>query len=101
MQAVIIVIGDEILSGNTVDTNSAFITSKLRMAGFNTVRIFTVPDETETIVATLQTAWDLAEVIITTGGLGPTTIKPCLRSGRFLMITTGPTNQLCNTSRGC
>ena len=83
MQAVIIVIGDEILSGNTVDTNSAFITSKLRMAGFNTVRIFTVPDETETIVATFKTAWDLAEVIITTGGLGPTSddkTVPALRA---------------------
>jgi nicotinamide-nucleotide amidase len=47
--AVLITIGDEILSGNTVDTNSNFIATQLKNIGFKVVQIFTISDEIETI----------------------------------------------------
>lgn len=72
MQAVFITIGDEILSGNTVDTNSNFIASQLKDIGIKVVQIFTISDEIETIKTTLKPAFELADLVITTGGLGPT-----------------------------
>jgi nicotinamide-nucleotide amidase len=47
--AVLITIGDEILSGNTIDTNSNFIATQLKNIGFKVVQIFTISDEIETI----------------------------------------------------
>ena len=70
--AVLITIGDEILSGNTVDTNSNFIAAQLKNIGFKVVQIFTISDEIETIKKTLKSAFELGDLVITTGGLGPT-----------------------------
>jgi nicotinamide-nucleotide amidase len=72
MNAVLITIGDEILSGNTVDTNSTFIAEQLKNIGIKTVQIFTISDEIETIKKNLKSAFELADLVITTGGLGPT-----------------------------
>lgn len=72
MEASLIVIGDEILSGNTLDTNSAFIATELKNIGIKVSRIFTVSDEEKTIVETLDAAFGISDLIITTGGLGPT-----------------------------
>ncbi|MGZ5188492.1 MAG: CinA family nicotinamide mononucleotide deamidase-related protein, partial [Kaistella sp.] len=72
MKAVIITIGDEILSGNTVDTNSNFIAAQLKNIGIPVLQIFTVSDEVETIKNTLKDAFQVADLVITTGGLGPT-----------------------------
>lgn len=72
MKAVIITIGDEILSGNTVDTNSNFIAAQLKNIGIPVLQIFTVSDEVETIKNTLKEAFEVADLVITTGGLGPT-----------------------------
>jgi nicotinamide-nucleotide amidase len=52
-KAVLITIGDEILSGNTVDTNSNFIATELKNIGIKVVQIFTISDEIETIKNTL------------------------------------------------
>ena len=71
-KAVLITIGDEILSGNTVDTNSNFIATQLRKIGFKVVQIFTISDTIETIKATMKTAFEMGDLVITTGGLGPT-----------------------------
>src|SRR5574343_2046188 len=71
-KAVLITIGDEILSGNTVDTNSNFIATQLRKIGFKVVQIFTISDTIETIKATIKTAFEMGYLVITTGGLGPT-----------------------------
>ncbi|WP_347216608.1 molybdopterin-binding protein, partial [Chryseobacterium sp.] len=71
-KAVLITIGDEILSGNTIDTNSNFIATELKNIGIKVVQIFTISDEIETIKNTLSTAFELGDLIITTGGLGPT-----------------------------
>nr|WP_315028847.1 CinA family nicotinamide mononucleotide deamidase-related protein [uncultured Chryseobacterium sp.] len=71
-KAVLITIGDEILSGNTVDTNSNFIATEFKNIGIKVVQIFTISDEIETIKNTLQEAFKLGDLVITTGGLGPT-----------------------------
>lgn len=70
--AVLITIGDEILSGNTIDTNSNFIATELKNIGIKVSQIFTISDEIETIKKTLQTAFEMGDLVITTGGLGPT-----------------------------
>ncbi|WP_439479854.1 CinA family nicotinamide mononucleotide deamidase-related protein [Chryseobacterium aquaticum] len=70
--AVLITIGDEILSGNTVDTNSNFIATELKNIGVKVVQIFTISDEIEIIKNTLKSAFEIGDLVITTGGLGPT-----------------------------
>ncbi|WP_262152393.1 CinA family nicotinamide mononucleotide deamidase-related protein [Chryseobacterium foetidum] len=70
--AVLITIGDEILSGNTVDTNSNFIATELKNIGIKVVQIFTISDEIEIIKNTLKSAFGIGDLVITTGGLGPT-----------------------------
>ncbi len=72
MKAVLITIGDEILSGNTVDTNSNFIAGELKKIGIPVVQIFTVSDEIESIKNSLDAALKLGDLVIATGGLGPT-----------------------------
>lgn len=72
MKAVLITIGDEILSGNTIDTNSNFIASELKKIGIPVVQIFTISDQIEIIKKALNSAFELADLVITTGGLGPT-----------------------------
>ncbi|MBB6369200.1 CinA family nicotinamide mononucleotide deamidase-related protein [Chryseobacterium shigense] len=71
-KAVLITIGDEILSGNTVDTNSNFIATELKNIGIQVTQIFTISDEIDTIKNTLEAAFKVGDLIITTGGLGPT-----------------------------
>ena len=71
-QAEIIAIGDELLSGELVDTNSNYLDSQLERIGYRVVRHQTVPDQIDAIVEALVLASSRAQVIITTGGLGPT-----------------------------
>ncbi|SIR13132.1 CinA family nicotinamide mononucleotide deamidase-related protein [Chryseobacterium sp. RU33C] len=71
-KAVLITIGDEILSGNTVDTNSNFIATELKNIGIKVIQILTISDEIETIKNALSTAFEIGDLVITTGGLGPT-----------------------------
>ncbi|PTT29716.1 damage-inducible protein CinA, partial [Chryseobacterium sp. HMWF028] len=71
-KAVLITIGDEILSGNTVDTNSNFIAAELKNIGIKVIQILTISDEIETIKNALSTAFETGDLVITTGGLGPT-----------------------------
>ncbi|WP_312993778.1 CinA family nicotinamide mononucleotide deamidase-related protein [Chryseobacterium flavum] len=71
-KAVLITIGDEILSGNTIDTNSNFIASELKNIGIKVSQIYTISDEIETIKNTLKLAFESGDLVITTGGLGPT-----------------------------
>lgn len=70
--AVLITIGDEILSGNTIDTNSNFIATELKNIGIKVSQIFTISDEIETIKNAIASAFEMGDLIITTGGLGPT-----------------------------
>ncbi|SDI20913.1 nicotinamide-nucleotide amidase [Chryseobacterium taeanense] len=70
--AVLITIGDEILSGNTVDTNSNFIANELKNIGVRVSQILTISDEIEIIKNAIKAAFEIGDLIITTGGLGPT-----------------------------
>ncbi|WP_283637192.1 competence/damage-inducible protein A [Aquaticitalea lipolytica] len=72
MQAEIITIGDEILIGQIVDTNSAFIAQQLNKIGVAVYQITSVQDDKEHIIKSLKEAEDNADIIIVTGGLGPT-----------------------------
>jgi nicotinamide-nucleotide amidase len=72
MKAAIITIGDELLIGQTVDTNSAWIGSELSKSGFDVFRITSVHDRREDIIYALNEAKGKADVVVITGGLGPT-----------------------------
>jgi len=72
MKAEIVPVGTEILLGNIVDTNSAFLASQLPALGIDLYFISTVGDNQQRLVDTLRQAWSRADIIITTGGLGPT-----------------------------
>jgi len=72
MKAHIITIGDEILIGQTVDTNSAWIGQQLSSLGFNVDGIISVHDLSEDILDALKNAEGKSDVIVITGGLGPT-----------------------------
>jgi len=68
----IITIGDEILIGQTVDTNSAWMGNELNMMGIRINRITSVSDNKGEIISSLDEALSRAEVVLMTGGLGPT-----------------------------
>ncbi len=72
MKAEIIPVGTEILLGNIVDTNSSFLASQLPALGIDLYFISTVGDNQARLVDTLERAWKRADLIILTGGLGPT-----------------------------
>lgn len=72
MQAEIITIGDEILIGQIVDTNSAFIAKQLNKIGVSVYQITSVQDDKTHILTALKEAEHNADIIIITGGLGPT-----------------------------
>ncbi len=72
MLAEIITIGDEILIGQIIDTNSAFIAHELNQIGVSVYQITSVQDERNHILKAFEEAESRADVIIITGGLGPT-----------------------------
>ena len=72
MFAEIITIGDEILIGQIVDTNSAFIAKELNKIGISVYQITSVQDERQHILNALAEAKSRAQIVIVTGGLGPT-----------------------------
>lgn len=71
-RACIISIGNELLSGETVDTNTSYLARQLISHGIPTACVFTVPDEVEAIKCSLQRAVVDADMVLVTGGLGPT-----------------------------
>jgi nicotinamide-nucleotide amidase len=72
MKASIVIIGDEILLGKVTDTNSGYIARALDRFGFEIGRISTIGDNGADIKAAVETSLSVADVVITTGGLGPT-----------------------------
>jgi nicotinamide-nucleotide amidase len=72
MRGALLAIGDEITGGLTLDTNSSFLAELLRAAAVQPRAIFSVPDDEAAIERALERALDDAEVVVTTGGLGPT-----------------------------
>lgn len=81
VNASIITIGDELLIGQVIDTNSAWIAQELNKAGISVIRRVAVGDSAECITTALDEESKHAEIILITGGLGPTSddiTKPLL-----------------------
>ena len=74
--AEIIVIGTELLLGETADTNTRFIARVLRGLGIDLFRVQTIGDNAGRIAETVRQALERADIVITTGGLGPTVDDP-------------------------
>ena len=72
MLAEIITIGDELLIGQVIDTNSAFIAKELNKIGVSVYQITSVQDDKNHILTAFKDAEGRADIIIITGGLGPT-----------------------------
>lgn len=72
MRAEIITIGDELLIGQVVDTNSAWMAEQLNKYGIELYQISSVHDSKEHIIAALNEAFSRVDIVLTTGGLGPT-----------------------------
>ena len=74
--AEIITIGTEILLGEIVDTNTRYIARTLRGLGVDLYRTVTIGDNVERIAAAIRHSMERADIVITTGGLGPTVDDP-------------------------
>ncbi len=74
--AEIITIGTEILLGEIVDTNTRYIARTLRGMGVDLYRTITIGDNVERIAEAIHNSMNQAEIVITTGGLGPTVDDP-------------------------
>ena len=72
MDAEILAIGDEITSGQPLDTNSQWLSQRLEELGVRVLYHSTVGDELEPGVEVFRQAIDRADVVVATGGLGPT-----------------------------
>lgn len=72
MKVSIITIGDEILIGQIVDTNSAWIAQRLNEIGLELSKIYSISDTESAILRTLKRAEEFSDIVILTGGLGPT-----------------------------
>lgn len=72
MKIEIITIGDEILIGEIVDTNAAWMSAELTKNGFEITAISTVGDNADAIIRALDAGFERADVLLLTGGIGPT-----------------------------
>jgi nicotinamide-nucleotide amidase len=72
MLAELITIGDEILIGQIIDSNSAWMATELNKIGIKVKQITSVSDDTEHILEALKNAEERVDIILITGGLGPT-----------------------------
>lgn len=72
MKADIITIGDEILIGQTIDTNSAWMGSELNKYGISVRQITSISDNSHAIITTVDNSISEADIVFITGGLGPT-----------------------------
>ena len=72
MKAEIITIGDELLFGQVVDTNSAWMAQRLNEVGIELYQITSVHDDRQHILTAIEEAFSRADIVLTTGGLGPT-----------------------------
>ncbi len=74
--AEIITIGTEILLGEIVDTNTRYIARNLRALGVDLYRTITIGDNVDRIASAIRNSMERADIVITTGGLGPTVDDP-------------------------
>ncbi len=86
LRAWIINIGTELTIGRIVNSNGAWLARELTLRGVNVKRIICVPDEEDEVVPVLREAVSKAEIVVTTGGLGPT---PDDRTAEFIAKVAG------------
>lgn len=72
MKAQIVIIGDEVLSGSIADKNIRPLTQWLDKLGFDTTEVIITRDREDLLVAAMKRAWEASDLVISTGGLGPT-----------------------------
>lgn len=72
MNAEILTIGDEILIGQVINTNSVWLAQELTLAGIKVVHMTSISDEEQAIVRAFEQAGERADLVFITGGLGPT-----------------------------
>ena len=72
-RGVLLTIGDELLFGDIVDSNSSFLGRRCRELGIEVIRKVSVRDRVDEIVEALHEAQQISDVVLTSGGLGPTT----------------------------
>ena len=72
MNVEIITIGDELLIGQVIDTNSAWIGEQLNLSGFDVNQKHTISDNRDQIIQTLDHSLKGSRIVLLTGGLGPT-----------------------------
>jgi nicotinamide-nucleotide amidase len=72
ISAEILTIGDEILIGQVVNTNAAWMAQQMNLAGYSVVHMTTVPDDETAITSAIDQAFARADIVLMTGGLGPT-----------------------------
>ena len=71
-RAVILAVGTELTTGQTRDSNGGDIGAELSTLGVQVVRIMQLPDDLEAVTDAFRRAMDDAELVVSTGGLGPT-----------------------------
>lgn len=72
MRAVVVSIGSELTEGILTDTNATFLAQEMSALGIELIGVSQVADNLQRIVRVLQRGWEDAELIVTTGGIGPT-----------------------------
>lgn len=72
MKAVVVSIGSELVEGFLTDTNATFLAQEMAALGIELVEVFGVGDHKDRIVKILERGWEDAQLIVTTGGIGPT-----------------------------
>jgi len=72
MNAYLISIGDELLIGQTINTNASFIADKLSDINVNVTKISTIGDIESSVLAEFECGLEQSDIVIVTGGLGPT-----------------------------
>jgi nicotinamide-nucleotide amidase len=95
MPAILLSIGDELTLGQTVDTNAAWLSARLSSLGIGCAEHRTVPDDLDLIAETIQQCAAKAEVLIITGGLGPTDddlTRPALAKAMGVDLIEDPTS---------
>lgn len=93
MPAILLSIGDELTLGQTVDTNAAWLSARLSSMGIPCAEHRTVPDDLDHIADTIRQCAERAEVLIITGGLGPTDddlTRPALAKAMGVDLTEDP-----------
>jgi nicotinamide-nucleotide amidase len=97
-KASIVTIGNEVLSGRTVDTNAATLGRELLSIGIPVVSCYTIGDDVDAIVRSLNLACSDADIILATGGLGPTDDDVTREAfAKFLSVELELQNELLHT----